>query len=153
MSTKPKIVIAIIIFLHLIQECISDLNHTIEQQEIANINYDKRITSWKASFQGVGFSGVFTDNTILQRGPKLASVYGLADSSNKLITVTLTNMDNNKIDTFKTNSDMTSNGSTWKITFTNGYNYGGNYTLNVNCDACIYIISHLAMYLIHYHVI
>eukprot|EP01084_Bolivina_argentea_P161041 280361_1 len=64
-------------------------------------------TFWKnfrANFQGVGFSGVFTDNTILQRGPELSSVYGLADSANKQVSVTLTNMDNNNVETFKTNS-------------------------------------------------
>eukprot|EP01084_Bolivina_argentea_P145226 254588_1 len=110
------------------------LNRTIEDQQIAN----KFWHNFRTSFQGVGFSGVFTDNTILQRGPELSSVYGLSDSPNKLITVTLTNMDTNTTETFSTNSHMSTNGSMWKITFSHAYNYGGNYTLNVQCNECIY---------------
>eukprot|EP01084_Bolivina_argentea_P145228 254591_1 len=110
------------------------LNRTIEDQQIAN----KFWHNFRTSFQGVGFSGVFTDNTILQRGPELSSVYGLADSANKQVSVTLTNMDNNNVETFKTNSYYSTNGSEWKVTFNHPYNAGGNYTLTVDCNGCIY---------------
>eukprot|EP01084_Bolivina_argentea_P150885 263434_1 len=103
---------------------------TIDDQIIAN----KFWNNFKSNFQGVGFSGVFTHNSILQRGPELSSVYGLADSANKLITVNLTNMANNNVETFKTTSKYSTNGSEWKVTFTHPYDYGGNYTLTVACD-------------------
>ena len=136
MAPSSKL-ICLLISIQCISTCLSksiNLNRTIEDQIIG----DKFWRNFVSSFQGVGFSGVFTHNTILQRGPELSSVYGLADSPNKLITLTITNTANNAIETYQTHSDYSTNGSMWKITFTHPFNYGGNYTLNVKCTDCIY---------------
>eukprot|EP01084_Bolivina_argentea_P298722 514827_1 len=92
---------------------------------------DELIHAFRANVTGVQFSGVFSDNSILQRGPQLASVYGISDTSNTKITLSISGNNYNKV--LSTQSDR--NGE-WKITLTEAMSAGGNYNFNVKCDGC-----------------
>ena len=46
---------------------------------------DKLIKNYRSTISGIEFSGQFTNYTVLQREPELASVYGTCDTSNTLI--------------------------------------------------------------------
>ena len=93
----------------------------------------KRMTEFRANLEGVVFSGVFTDNSVLQRQPFYASLYGAADTPNTAITLTMT--DDNTQKTTKYNTKSMDNGD-WKVTLSETFQNGGDYTFMVECDGC-----------------
>ena len=93
----------------------------------------KRIANFRASVQGALFSGVFTDNSVLQREPYKAALYGVVDKPNTAVTLTMTDEDTKKITKYNANSMK--NGD-WKITLPNTYPNGGNFTFTVSCAGC-----------------
>ena len=93
----------------------------------------KRIKDFRANLQGVVFSGVFTDNTVLQREPYHASLYGAADTPNTPITLNMIDQSTNKITKYNANSMK--NGD-WRITLPLTYKNGGNYTFVASCAGC-----------------
>ena len=97
---------------------------------------DKLIKDFRDNIEGVTFSGVFGNNTILQRSPFISAVYGLSDKSNTKITLTITGTDasgNAYNNVLSTNSD---DSGDWKILMDKAMPYGGNYTFNVKCNEC-----------------
>ena len=93
----------------------------------------ERIRKFRATAQGALFSGVFTDNAVLQREPYHASLYGIADTPNTPITLSMVDEDTKKITKYNANSMK--NGD-WKITLPLTYQNGGNYTFTVSCAGC-----------------
>ena len=93
----------------------------------------KRMANFRASIQGALFSGVFTDNGVLQRAPYKSSLYGVVDKPNTLVTLTMINEDTKKINKYNANS--MANGD-WKITLPNTYPNGGNFSFMVSCAGC-----------------
>ena len=102
----------------------------ITEQYIVNA---KRIQNFRASVQGVLFSGVFSDNAVLQREPYHAALYGIADTPNTPITLNMIDQSTNKITKYNTNSMK--NGD-WKITLPLTYKNGGNFTFVASCAGC-----------------
>eukprot|EP01084_Bolivina_argentea_P085147 153898_1 len=97
---------------------------------------DKLLTNFRAAIKGVIFSGVFTNNTILQREPYISALYGAADKSNTKVTLTINGKDSNGNaynNVLSTNSYI--NGD-WKILLNSPMKPGGNYTFNIACDSC-----------------
>eukprot|EP01083_Nonionella_stella_P283646 965456_1 len=83
---------------------------------------------------GVMFSGVFTNNTVLQREPHLAALYGTCDTTNTSITLRIHNTITQHTQYHSTTSNP-HNGD-WKILLSHPYPNGGNYILTVQCDNC-----------------
>ena len=107
-----------------------------DRQEISSIDFVR----WKESISGVIFSGIFTDNTVLQREPQLASVYGALDSPDGIVIVTLKNVDTNEEFVFYPEIIPAPNGyytHNWKALFPQPFKNGGNYTLSVECEGCL----------------
>eukprot|EP01084_Bolivina_argentea_P088129 159117_1 len=103
---------------------------SIEEQIEIN---SKQIKDFRANVAGALFSGVFTDNAVLQRQPYHASLYGVADTGSTPITLTMTDEDTKKISKYNANSMK--NGD-WKIGLPLTYKNGGNYTFKVSCAGC-----------------
>ena len=93
----------------------------------------KRMANFRATIQGALFSGVFTDNAVLQREPYKSSLYGAVDTPNTPVTLTMINEDTKKINKYNANS--MENGD-WKITLPNTYPNGGNFSFTVSCAGC-----------------
>ena len=96
---------------------------------------DKILARFRADTEGVLFSGVFTDNAVLQREPYQASLYGIADTAYTMITLEMIDEDTNNITKYTTTSMY--NGD-WKVTLPSTYPNGGNYTFTVSCANCSY---------------
>jgi len=79
---------------------------------------------------GVSFSGIFTNNTVLQMQPLKATLYGNAPP-NANVNVALSSNDYNE-----KNSVKVDGSGVWKIILKNSRPAGGNYTLTASCDKC-----------------
>eukprot|EP01083_Nonionella_stella_P223706 796974_1 len=82
---------------------------------------------------GAQFSGVFGNNSVLQREPYLASLYGTCDSPNVAIIVTIKQVDGSFSDKLTTTS-MPNND--FKVLLNKAMPNGGNYTISLECDKC-----------------
>eukprot|EP01084_Bolivina_argentea_P257933 434646_1 len=91
------------------------------------------LETYRADMYGVEFAQPFTNNTVLQREPQRAAVYGLSSKPNVQITLILRNEKSGESVTHTTTSMH--NGD-WKILLPQTYTNGGNYTLTVQCQAC-----------------
>ena len=96
---------------------------------------DEQIYNFTHHYKPIGivFSGVFTNNIILQREPYYSSIYGTCDTSNTSIILYLQSNDNDNMDIYSTISMI--NGD-WKILLNKTYKNGGNYTITVICNEC-----------------
>ena len=94
---------------------------------------DEFVHKIRASLQGAVFSGVFSNNSVLQREPYVSAVYGAADTANVGVSLTIKQMDGDYQDTLSANTDA--NGD-WKVLLQDTRPNGGNYTLTVECGKC-----------------
>ena len=95
---------------------------------------DKLISNFRATISGVKLSGVFSNNTVLQREPNIAALYGTSDSSNVEIIVNIMQIDGNFKDTLNT---ISMNNNDWKVLLNSAMPNGGNYTISVSCPKCV----------------
>lgn len=95
---------------------------------------DSYVSDFRSGVEGVVFSAVFSDNAVLQREPHRASLYGICDSVNGSIILSMLNMDNlSDTHSFSTRSHS---NKEWKIVLPKAFKNGGNYTLSVECPNC-----------------
>ena len=91
---------------------------------------DKLISEFRATISG----GIFTNNTVLQREPELAALYGTSDTPNVAITVNIKQEDGNFVDTLHATTDAMTND--WKVLLNKPMPNGGNYTITIECPQC-----------------
>eukprot|EP01084_Bolivina_argentea_P185035 319107_1 len=114
-----------------------EVNDT-ERQDV--IEMDEIISNFYSTKSGVMFSGIFTNNSVLQREPQYANLYGTCDTPNTEIILIIKNESSlhlpyeNNIETYST---ISMNNGDWKIILPNTYKNGGNFTLTVDCELCI----------------
>eukprot|EP01084_Bolivina_argentea_P018292 34046_1 len=94
---------------------------------------DKYISDFRATMTGAQFSGVFSNNTVLQKEPYLSALYGICDSPNVDIVVNIKQIDGSFSDKLTTKS-MSNND--WKVLLNQAMPNGGNYSITLECDKC-----------------
>eukprot|EP01083_Nonionella_stella_P016835 46991_1 len=94
--------------------------------------FEAELAKYKATLVGAQFAGVFTNNTVLQRD-KRAAVYGLSDTANTSITLSIKDLATGQSETHTTRSMVNAD---WKVLLPKTYPNGGNYSLTVQCQAC-----------------
>eukprot|EP01084_Bolivina_argentea_P160656 279725_1 len=106
----------------------------------AAIRRDRYIIDFRENLQGIAYSGVFSNNAVLQREPNHAAIYGICDA-NVSIKLTLINEQELSDTTNKNAKDIfttiSMDNGDWKIIFPKTYENGGNYTVLVQCNECI----------------
>ena len=98
------------------------------------VKHDKIVKAFQDTIEGVVFSGIFGNGTVLQRSPQQSSVYGATDQPFATVNLTLSAENLNEIAKFQTKSNE--NGE-WKVTF-EPMDAGGNYTIIAECLNCKY---------------
>ena len=93
---------------------------------------DEIISTFRNELEGIKFSGVFSNYTVLQRAPYLAALYGASDTPNTNIVLHFE--DENGI--LVTYDGMTGDNGDWKVLLPTTYGNGGDYTVSVHCAAC-----------------
>eukprot|EP01084_Bolivina_argentea_P264623 448294_1 len=104
---------------------------------------DEIMHTFTETKSGILFSGVFTNNAVLQREPHYSSIYGTCDTSNTTIMLSIKNEDNQ---TFANHSTTSQSTGDWKISLPQTYPNGGNYTLTVYCNQCISYPNYTTIY-------
>ena len=99
------------------------------------IRSTKLSADYKANLTGIEFATPFTNNTVLQREPHIAAVYGMSpiENANAEIMLTLVNEDIGESESLTT---TTMKNGDWKILLSKTYPNGGNYTITVSCNEC-----------------
>ena len=98
-------------------------------------------TALRCASAGLSFSGIFTDNAILQRAPQLASLYGCAGNASSVAGATVllalegTEGGGGAAVNMSLPATVTSDGS-WKIVLPRAFATGGNFSATISCAAC-----------------
>ena len=100
-------------------------------------------TALRCASAGLSFSGIFTDNAVLQRAPQLASLYGCAGNASAVAGATVLlalqgveGGDGGGAPVNLTLPTVVAGDGSWKVTLPRAFATGGNFSASISCAAC-----------------
>merc|ERR1719295_366975 len=94
------------------------------------------LTAFRKELEGVVFSGVFSDNTVLQREPYHSALFGASDTPHTAISLTVSGQQLEGRSYSDSVQSMTDSNGDWKVVLRDAMPNGGNYSVTVQCPRC-----------------